>query len=222
MIAFRRGEASSSAGLGGSGPQGSSDRFSNSVSQHVLLRADRCWSAAWRGLRRGSRPVTKAGLRRSASISSTRLPSRAKFWASASVVRDLPSAARVLVISRLFGAPVSVVNWSERSKREIGFRDRRRSDPSVPRAAARCPSSVGITPSDARPSLSRTSSGVLIVSLRNSSAERGAKRRRARPSAEPDQQVEHQVRRIGAAGGSARSTTETVLVPMPPATPISL
>jgi hypothetical protein len=41
------------------------------------------------------------------------LPSRAKFWARASVVLDLPSAARVLVISRLFGAPVSVVNWSE-------------------------------------------------------------------------------------------------------------
>ena len=49
----------------------------------------------------------------SLSISSTIMPSRAKLRDKASAVLDLPSPARVLVISRVLGTPVSVLNRSE-------------------------------------------------------------------------------------------------------------
>ena len=55
----------------------------------------------------------KAGFRRSLSISNTDAPRRAKFWATANAVDDLPSPDRVLVTTKVFGRPSSVLNRSD-------------------------------------------------------------------------------------------------------------
>ena len=106
--AANRADAISSGGLGGIVPDGMTHSASISVcstcslSDPVLVRM--CDSPTF------SRPVTKAGRRMSASISSTDLPSRVKLYANAQAEVDLPSAGRVLVTSSVLGAPPSVTN----------------------------------------------------------------------------------------------------------------
>ena len=104
----------------------------------------------------------------SASISSTDLPSRVKLYANAQAEVDLPSAGRVLVTSSVLGAPPSVTNCIA----DAVDRYASASGESVSRNSSigLADFAVGMPPRNGSCSLSRISSGDLIVSLMNSSA----------------------------------------------------
>ena len=109
-IAWKRPVESRSAGLGGNGPLGRSHRFSNWVGNTCLRTSSSAVSSRVNPTL--SLLALNAGLRMSASISSTDWPRRAKFCASASDDEDLPSPDRVLVTTSALGRPSSVLNRS--------------------------------------------------------------------------------------------------------------
>ncbi len=109
--AFRRGPASSSAGLGGIGPLGTTNRLGHMVGWTASARPRAPVSRLLTPLRL-SAPIAlwRDGFRRSRSISRVRSPSRAKLCARAMALVDLPSSGRALVMVRTLGAPSLVEN----------------------------------------------------------------------------------------------------------------
>ena len=124
--ARRRSPVSSSAGLGGVGPPGSSLRLPRRVGLTSDWRLD---SPANRLLKPEAFSAVKTlcseGLRRSASIRSTVRPIAARLLARAEAVVDLPSEGCALVISSGEGRLSGVDNRSAVRGRDIGLGDGR-------------------------------------------------------------------------------------------------